>query len=57
MYREVSRQCGTEFTLSKDDPIKYGNIKKVYSIWICTESAQKRAGTVETINVTQKESH
>lgn len=53
MCREVSRQCGTEFTLSKDDPIKYGNIKKVYSIWICTESAQKRAGTVETINLSK----
>ena len=45
--RMISMQEGIEFTTHKDDPIKYGNIKKVYSIWICTESAQKRANTIE----------
>ena len=54
MCREISRQCGKEFTLSKDDPVKYGGLKKVYSIWICPETPEKRAGTIETISL-QKE--
>lgn len=54
MCREISRQCGKEFTLSENDPIKYGGIKKVYSIWICPESAQKRSGTTETIRLTKE---
>lgn len=54
MCREISRQCGKEFTLSKNDPVKYGGLKKVYSIWICPETPEKRAGTIETISL-QKE--
>ena len=49
--RMISMQEGVEFTAHKDDPVKYGNIKKVYSIWVCTESAQKRANTIEKYDV------
>lgn len=49
--RMISMQEGVEFTLHKDDPDKYANIKKVYSIWICTESAQKRANTIEKYEI------
>ena len=45
--RMISAQQGVEFSTDKDDPVKYGNIKKVYSIWICTDTAQKRANTIE----------
>ena len=45
--RMISAQQGVEFTTDRDDPVKYGNIKKVYSIWICTETAQKRANSIE----------
>ena len=44
--RMVSAQQGVEFSTDADDPIKYGNIKKVYSIWICTDTAQKRANSI-----------
>ncbi len=43
----ISAQQGVEFTTDSDDPVKYGNIKKVYSIWLCTETAQKRANSIE----------
>ena len=49
--RMISSQQGKEFTTHKDYPIKYGNIKKVYSIWICTETAQKRANSIEKYNI------
>ncbi|MCR5203455.1 MAG: hypothetical protein K6E47_00185 [Lachnospiraceae bacterium] len=49
--RMISMQEGVEFTVHKDDPVKYGNIKKVYSVWICTESAQKRANTIEKYGI------
>ena len=49
--RMISSQQGKEFTTHKDDPIKYGNIKKVYSIWICTETAQKRANSIEKYDI------
>lgn len=45
--RMISAQQGVEFGTDADDPVKYGNIKKVYSIWICTETAQKRANSIE----------
>ena len=45
--RMISAQQGVEFTTDSDDPVKYGNIKKVYSIWLCTETAQKRANSIE----------
>ncbi|MCR5203654.1 MAG: type III polyketide synthase [Lachnospiraceae bacterium] len=49
--RMISMQESVEFTVHKDDPVKYGNIKKVYSVWICTESAQKRANTIEKYGI------
>ena len=52
--RMISAQLGTEFTTHKDDPIKYGNIKKVYSIWICTETAGVRENTIETYEINRK---
>ena len=49
--RMISKQEGIEFTTHTDDPVKYGNIKKVYSIWLCTESANKRANTIEKYGI------
>ena len=50
--RMISSQLGTEFTDNSKDSKKYQNIKKVYSIWICTEVSKKKANTIEkyTIN-------
>ena len=45
--RMISAQQGVEFSTDADDSVKYGNIKKVYSIWICTDTAQKRANSIE----------
>lgn len=45
--RMVSSQLGKEFSNQPDDPVKYGNIKKVYSIWICSNTAQTRANSVD----------
>jgi hypothetical protein len=45
--RMISSQLGVEFTNSQKDPIKYGNIKKVYSIWICTSVIKARENTIE----------
>jgi predicted transposase/invertase (TIGR01784 family) len=44
--RMISSQLDVEFTNRSDDPVKYGNIKKVYSIWLCTESAEKRTNRI-----------
>lgn len=47
----ISAQQGIEFTTNADDPVKYCNIKKVYSIWLCTETAQKRANSIEKYEI------
>ena len=47
----ISAQQGVEFSTDADDPVKYGNIKKVYSIWLCTDTAQKRANTIERYGI------
>lgn len=49
--RMISSQLETEFTNSQSDSVKYGNLKKVYSIWICTETAQCRANTIEKYSI------
>ncbi len=49
--RMISAQQGVEFTTDRDDPVKYGNIKKVYSIWLCTETAQCRANSIEKYEI------
>ena len=51
--RMVSAQLGTEFTTHTDDPVKYGNIKKVYSIFICTEAAAVRENTIEKYEISR----
>ena len=53
-FRMISAQQGVEFTTNKEDKAKFGNIKKVYSIWICTESAQKRANTIESYRLNRE---
>ena len=52
--RMISSQLGVEFTTDSDDPVKYGNMKKVYSIFICTETAQKRANSIEKYEIRKK---
>ena len=52
--RMISSQDGVEFTTHTDDPVKYGNIKKVYSIWICTGTAQVRANSIEKYGIYRK---
>lgn len=45
--RMISGELSTEFTNKSNDRKKYSNIKKVYSIWICTETSDERANTIE----------
>ncbi len=52
--RMISAQLGTEFTNAQSDPKKYSNIKKVYSIWICTNTADKRSDSIDRYHI-QKE--
>ncbi len=49
--RLISSQLNVEFTNRAEDPVKYGNMKKVYSIWICTEAAQKRANRIKKLSL------
>ena len=55
--RMISAQQGVEFTTDSDDPVKYGNIKKVYSIWLCTEAAQTRANSIEIYDIDRRFLH
>ena len=52
--RMISAQQGVEFSTDRDDRVKYGNIKKVYSIWLCTETAQNRANSIEKYEINRK---
>jgi hypothetical protein len=52
--RLVSAQLSTEFTVDTEDSIKYDNLKKVYSIWICTNTAQKRANCIDKYSIQRK---
>ena len=52
--RMISAQQGVEFTTDSDDPVKYGNIKKVYSIWLCTEAAKTRANSIEIYDINRR---
>lgn len=45
--RMISSQLNTEFTVNSADKKKYQNIKKVYSIWICTDVPAKRKNSIE----------
>ena len=48
--RLISSQKGREFTDSH-----YGDIKKVYSIWVCTNPPKYRENTIYTTSVMMKE--
>lgn len=50
--RLISRQYGTEFTKSD-----YNKIKKVYSIWICTNSPKEYANTVISYDFQRRIKH
>ena len=50
--RLISRQLGTEFARSD-----YDKIKKVYSIWICTNSAKDYANTISTYEINRRVKH
>lgn len=53
--RQISAQCGTVFqNAGNANDGSYQNINKVYSIWICTSSADKLANTVEIIKPERK---
>lgn len=56
--RQISAQCGTVFqNAGNANDGSYQNINKVYSIWICTSSADKLANTVEIIRPERKMYH
>lgn len=55
--RMISAQLGQEFSTSTDDPVKYGNIKKVYSIFICSNAAQIRANSIEQYRIIKEMLH
>ena len=52
--RMISSQYNKEFTTNSNDDKKYGNIKKVYSIWICTETAQYRANCISRYHIDEQ---
>lgn len=52
--RMISAQLNQEFTTRTDDPVKYGNLKKVYSIWICSHTAQVRANSIERYHISRE---
>ena len=52
--RMLSAQLGTEFTTNSNDPEKYDNIKKVYSIWVCFNTPHYAANTITEYCMTQK---
>lgn len=47
--RMISAQYGTEFTQSH-----YGNIKKVYSIWVCANPPKSRENSITSYSITEK---
>ena len=46
----LSEQKGTEFMRTD-----YGNIKKVYSIWVCTRTPKKRWNTIKEYHTVEKD--
>ena len=48
--RMISAQYGTEFTKSE-----YGNIKKVYSIWVCTQPPKEYRNTITQYSIQEKQ--
>ncbi len=52
--RMLSAQLGTEFTVKANDPVKYDNIKKVYSIWVCMDSPKMAENTITEYSMEPK---
>ncbi len=52
--RMISSQLNREFTTNSNDDKKYGNIKKVYSIWICTETVQYKANSIYRYHINEQ---
>lgn len=52
--RMLSAQLSTEFTLSGEDKVKYDNMKKVYSIWICMDASQNAENTIDEYYIERK---
>lgn len=49
--RMLSAQLSTEFTVATNDKVKYDNIKKVYSIWICMDPSDKAENTIDEYHI------
>lgn len=47
--RMISAQYGTEFTQSR-----YGDIKKVYSIWVCARPPKNRENSITSYSLTER---
>lgn len=52
--RMISSQLFTELSVDTNDSVKYWNVKKVYSIFICTETSQKRANCIEKHSINKE---
>lgn len=52
--RIISSELNVEFTNHQNDPKKFQNIKKVYSIWICSNAAQCRANSVDKYSINRE---
>ena len=50
----ISSQLEREFSVNNKDAKKYSNIKKVYPIWICPETSQKRANTITKYSISKE---
>lgn len=49
--RMISAQLDSEFYNNANDKKQYANLKKVYSIWICTEVSEKKKNTIEKYSI------
>ncbi len=49
--RQLSAQLDTEFTVNTDDLVKYDNLKKVYSIWICMKCPKYAQNTITSYDI------
>lgn len=52
--RMLSAQLSTEFTVATDDKVKYDNIKKVYSIWICMDTSNESENSIDEYHIERK---
>ena len=52
--RMISAQLETEFSVSSEDKVKYDNLKKVYSIWICMDVPKELKYSIEQYSIDKK---